>query len=448
MTIAYLVLYVLAISAVAYWLSLRNSKEDFIIAGRNRPTYQVMLSKTAASVGVGFFLVYTAYTYQYGWPVMLLLIFFAISYFVFAYWAVPQIYKYAKEQSFVTMGDYVAHRYTKPNVGVLVDLLVVLVSFVWLLGGFIGGIKVVAHFVEITYVGALLVTLVLVGGYLLLSGFRVVIITDIIQVGIMVALFGLLIVSLGNTTSITEILVTAAEPAPIGLMAGIAIFGFFSIFNSPDRFQLIYSARSLDAARRGTAWGIVPFAAMFVPLLIVGLYMRSVNASLDADTVFLLFLEQFGNPAFLSFASVMLVAGLMSTADTWIYAIASHLRNGLSRIRDKTAALEVHSLRIMVIAVVVALGVCAFFFRDLVATSILGAVLMVITSVPMFYTFLNGKYYERFVLSVLGGVVGAAVGVVSIGIEPSALMFPFLGSVVTLLIPISFTKRITSLLRF
>ena len=344
------------------------------------------------------------------------------------------------------MGDFVGNKFNSIKTGAFLDFITAVVGLIWVVAGFVGGIKVVSHFVDISYVSALFITLILIGGYILLSGYRVVLITDVVQAVVIFGLLGLIMVALGLSVDLTEVIQTVTEPVPITLMFGIAIYGFFSIFGSADRYQLIYSAKNLHAARRGMAWGIVPFTVAFVPIVIIGLFMRLQDVSLDPDIIFLTFLNEYSAPALLPFASVMLVAGLMSTADTWIYAIASHLQNAFNKWRKQTQGqsikLSVSSLRKMVVMVLVAMGISSFFFRELITLAILSAIISLVVSVPMLYVISNGKYTRRFVAATILGILGAIGGVAIFGSVPAVAPIPIIFSAIGLLIPISLLDKI------
>jgi len=62
----YLVLYILALFAISFYVSRRQTTEDFLISGRNRGGWQILFSKFAAGIGAGYFITYTGFAYEYG----------------------------------------------------------------------------------------------------------------------------------------------------------------------------------------------------------------------------------------------------------------------------------------------------------------------------------------------------------------------------------------------
>lgn len=442
MTYYLLGVYILSIFAIAWWCAKANTKDDYLIAGRNRPMWQILLSKTAGSIGVGFFLLYTGYGYQFGWPITLLLVFQIISAVVFAYWAVPKIYRYAREKQFLTMGDFVGDQLQSMRTGAFLDFVTSAVGFLWVVAGFVGGVKVVADILVLSYEQSLVLAVLLVGGYILVSGYRVVLATDVVQV---VAIFGLLsvmVLTLVTSVDVSAVSATFAESLPVTLIVGIVIFGFFTIFGTADRYQLIYSATSEQAARNGLLWSVVPFCIAFVPLVFVGLFMRMQGTAYDPDTVFLTFINQFTYTELASAAGVMLVAGLMSTADTWVYATASHWQVAWNKWRKEARSISISSLQTTILVCMVLMGVVSFFFRDLLGLAIFSAAILVALSVPMLYVIGGGSSSIRFVSTVLVSVAGVIVAALMLGVIPELVILPIIIGAISLLLPLRWFTRV------
>lgn len=447
MTLTLLLSYISIVLGIAWWYARHNTKEDFLIAGRNRPTWQILLSKTASSIGVGFFLLYTGYGYQFGWPIALLLVFQIASALVFAYWVVPKIYRHAHEQNFLTMGDYVGHQLQSIKTGAFLDFVTSAVGFIWVIAGFVGGVKVIADILALTYEQSLVLAVIFIGAYILISGYKVVLATDVVQMVVIIGLLIILMTSLTSAVDVSAVSSTLAESLPIPLIGGIAIFGFFTIFGTADRYQLIYSAKSEKAARNGLLWSVVPFSLAFLPLVFIGLFMRMQGTDFDPDTVFLTFINQFTSPEIASLAGVMLVAGLMSTADTWIYASASHWQTAWNKWQDREGGLSVTSLQYTIIVCMVLMGLFSFFFRDLLGLAIFSAAILVAMSVPMLYVIGGGKYPVRFIFTTTVSALGVVGGAVALGVIPELVILPILLGSVCLLVPVKWLSHINKIVK-
>ncbi len=434
--------YTATILGLAWWYSRHNTHEDFVIAGRNRPMWQILLSKTAAAIGVGFFLIYTGYGYQFGWPITLLLVFQIISALVFAYWAVPKIYRYAREKQFLTMGDYCGSQLQSPRAGAVMDFLTTLAGFIWVGAGFIGGIKVVSEILSLTYEQALMVSLVIVGTYIILSGYRAVLATDVVQVIVILALLIIVSGSLIQSVDFASVVATAAEPLPIPLIVGIVIFGFFTIFGMADRYQLIYSAKSERAAQQGLLWSVLPFSLAFIPLVFIGLFMRQTAPGLDGDLVFITFLTEHSTESLAAIAGVMLVAGLMSTVDTWVYATASHSYQAWQRWHLRETSLSITTLRYLILIVLAVMGIFSYLFRDLLEVAIFSAATLIAFSTAMLYVISDGTVVSRFYTTIATSFIGLLGGSIVLGIIPELVIIPLLTGALGLLIPVRLLDRL------
>ena len=96
----YLGLYIALLLIISWWVSRKQSKEDFLISGRNRGGWQIFASKFAAAIGAGYFIVYTGFAYEYGVATFTLVLGTIIGYLLFAYWAAPRIHDKSKEKKF------------------------------------------------------------------------------------------------------------------------------------------------------------------------------------------------------------------------------------------------------------------------------------------------------------------------------------------------------------
>ena len=73
------------------------------------------------------------------------------------------------------------------------------------------------------------------------------------------------------------------------------------------------------------ALAVIPIIVMVLLLLIIGLYVHSLNPNLDPDLVFIKLFFEYLPETFVSIKTLLFLAGLMSSADTEVYNITSHL---------------------------------------------------------------------------------------------------------------------------
>jgi Na+/proline symporter len=115
----------------------------------------------------------------------------------------------------------------------------------------VGGAKIL-EFLNITsYEYAVVLTSVVVVVYIIIAGFRVVMITDMIQAVIIFSFMILILFNLSIDTVIQSLKEIEMTEMPAALMVGFFIYGFFSLFSSPDRFPLIFASESCKDAKKG-----------------------------------------------------------------------------------------------------------------------------------------------------------------------------------------------------
>jgi hypothetical protein len=113
---------------------------------------------------------------------------------------------------------------------------------------------------------------------------------------------------------------------------------------------------------------------------------------------------------------LLFFAGLMSSADTNVFAVASH-GAFLSTANDKVKATKQ-----LTALVVVAATLIAYFWRDIVDISIIGAALRITLAIPMMYIISRGNNTGRFMTSTLLGVLALLLGWVFLGAEPEIIL--------------------------
>ena len=428
MLFLYLALYVMCLLGVSWYVSRADSSEGFLIADRNRKWWTIALSKFAGAIGVGYFVAYTGYAYEYGFGVYLILIGTLFGYMLFGLWAAPRLYAHSREKRFYTQGDFVEHATGSSTARQVANWCASAVAFSWLMVGIVGGAKIISHFGLMSYELALVLTVGIVLSYIFIAGFRAVLATDVLQSFIIVTLIALLVWVIVEGVGVQTVLATQAGTLDAGTALGFLLFGLFAIFSSSSFYQLVYAARSARTAQLGITVAIVPIVGIATLLLMVGLFMFAQNPNLDSGVVFLEALAGFLPAALIPVGIVLFFAGLMSSADTSIYSIASHtvLSRSVSRLHP------VRDIRIATLvlgAVAVAIG---FFFRDVVDVTLFAAATSIVLSPGMLYLIAGGASAYRFLGSVVVSVVGLVVGISVFGLEPVFILLILAAGIVGL----------------
>lgn len=411
--------YVVVLMVLSWIVSRRQNEEDFFIAGRRRGGWQILASKFAAAIGAGYFITYTGFAYEYGPGVFSLVIGIVVGYFVFAYWASPKIYGGSKEKKFYTMGDFVRDRTGSGAAKNLANAVSMVILFAWLLTGIIGGAKIIDDFGFLSYDVAVFLTASVVLVYILLAGFRAVILTDALQSFIIIALLAFVTFGMVGSGGLAEVLTSQNAGIDFSAALGFFLFGVLGVFSYSDRYQLSYAAKDGKNLKHGIGLAIIPVMIVAFLLLIIGNFVSSKIPGLDSGLVFTEALKNFLHPSLLPLAVVLFFAGIMSSADTNVYGISSHYADSAGKWNVKT-------IRKATVFLMAAVSILAISFPDVVDASLVAGAVTLTLSFPMIYLFFNGKKPFRFVASCMGGIAGMILGISIFGLEPIAAVFPAL----------------------
>lgn len=424
-----LIVYALLLIALSAWFSKDTNEDEFFVAGRKVSASRLMVSKFAGAIGVSTFITYTGYAYQFGFGIFALLIGVVVGYSLFAFWAAPILNRLGTANRFVSQGDFVKFKTNNERTRTMTNEITVVIQFFWILLALVGGAKVIEEFNLMTYHYALAFTSIVVLIYILLSGLKAVILTDIIQSVIIICFLSVLVFYFVNPLSDSSFLQhESVKKIRPGQVIGLLLYGSLSVFGMADRFQLSYAAKSPSAARNGMAMAILPVLLVAGLLLMTGLYYLSQHAGVDPDLVFLnVMLEQLPQ-TFIPLLMVLFFAGLMSSADTSVFAVSLHLSELIPSDN------KIRTARWVTVLTVVLAVVLASFWRSIVEITIVGAAMKLILAVPIIYLLRGGENGGRYIGSMIGGVMGLAGGLVFFGPEPQLAITVLLGTLIGLLI--------------
>jgi len=407
--------YILLLLIVTYFITRKQTEEDFLISGRNRGGWQILASKFAASIGAAYFITYTGFAYEYGTGVLTLLLGIVFGFLIFAYWAAPKIHRPSKVNKFYTIGDYVYYQTKSKKARLTANILSSAILFSWLLVTIIGGAKIINDFGFLSYGAGVLITGLVVLAYILLAGHKGVLITDVIQsviIGILLIVITYGIVGAKNLGALFSVQTGGVD---IGTAIGFLLYGIFSTYSLSDRYQLAFAAKTENKLKHGLGLAVIPILFAATLLLLIGLFMAMNQPGLDSGLVFTEALKNFLPLALLPWAIMLFFAGIMSSADTNIYAIASHYAASVKGNFVKT-------IRKATVGLVIITALIALIWADIVDVSIFGGLISLTLSFPMIYLIFNGRNTSRFLGSIVGGLIGLVLGIAFVGLEPVVVL--------------------------
>ncbi len=428
-------LYLLSMIGIG-WIGRRKRQDDsladFYLAGRSMGLVVLFLTLYATQYSGNTLFGYTGKTYWIGfaWTVSVLFMFSIIpGYLLFA----PRLVALARKQNFITPGDYISHRFKSGFLTLLCTLLMI-----YALGNYtLAQLKAMGAAVEGLTDGAvpsaygIIALAIIMVIYETLGGMRSVAWTDVIQGGVLLTGFAVLLFLIpglgGGFTAVVE-KIGQLDPSKVEVpswegcntwISYVLLLGCGAAIY-PQAIQRLYASRSLQVLKRSLAlMAFMPLTTTLIAL-ICGLTAFVVLPGLDrgeTDQVLarLCALIMSGSPlgywlVVMIFAAIL--AALMSTADSALLSISSMITRDIyqpyfkphSKEAELTRVGKLSSWVIIAVLVVIAIGTEKTLIRLLeLKFEIL------IQIVPCFFL---GLYWQRLssrsvLLGMLAGLVVA-----------------------------------------
>ena len=338
--------YLLSLLLIGY-LGKKASKEqslnDFYLAGRNMGLFVLFLTLYATQYSGNTLIGFAGQAYRQGFTTLVAVTFMISvigAYLIFA----PKLYRLSREHNFITIGDYIQHRF---NSRVLTTFAVILCMVA--LGNYIlTNLKAIGYVTEIitdsrvSFAAGIIGLSVIMVIYETLGGLRSVAWTDVIQglilLGGVIFLFIAIEYQYGGVSSTSEFLINSKPEfwaPPDGEQKikwlSVLLIVFLGIPIYPQAIQRIYAARSEKTLKNSfKIMAFMPLVTTFVIVMagVIGISMFPDLDRLGSEKVVLLILEDLttkiplvGILLVLFMAAVM--AAIMSTIDSALLAISS-----------------------------------------------------------------------------------------------------------------------------
>ena len=328
-----------------------NSLKDFYLAGSGVGFLVLVLTLYATQYSGNTLFAFTGKTFRIGYAWLMSVHFMTaiiVVYLVFA----PKLHRLAKRESFITPADFLEHRFSHRPYTVLASITMVLAIGNYLLaqltamGLLLQGMTTFEP--QTAFVTGVILLAVIMLVYETLGGFRAVAWTDMIQGGILMVGFAILLFVVldhfGGLAKSFETLKEAkpekvATPNELGIRQWFSYIIVVGIGGAlyPQAIQRIYAARSNKVLRNGVAtMAFLPLTASLIAVLVGVTAAASTAPELaalkdaDSDRVFgeicRIVMEK---SVFHRWLVVVLLsavlAALMSTADSVLLSVSSML---------------------------------------------------------------------------------------------------------------------------
>lgn len=285
-----LIAYAVVLVAVGMFLSRKvKSAGDFFVAGRSLPPGLIFATFLAANIGAGSTVGATGRGFTQGLSAVWWVGSAGLGSLVLAFFIGPRIYRLAREHHFLTVGDFLEHRYNRHVrlflgatlwLGCLFILAGQLIAIAWILNVTAGLSKPL---------GCALGGLV-IAAYFSTGGLRTAAWLHVIQMAVKMAGFVIAVPwalhAVGGWSALTAI--PAPPPgyfSPVGIGTS-GVLGYIAIFMpnffiAPGLLQKLYGARDESAVRTGVGWqGVVLLLYAVLPALL-GMIARQAFPHLD-----------------------------------------------------------------------------------------------------------------------------------------------------------------------
>jgi SSS family transporter len=349
------------------WLGYRARREDtlrdFYLAGRGFGVVVLFLTLYATQYSGNSVFGVAGATYRLGYT-WLISVHYMLAIIVFYLTFAPRLRERARDRAYLTPADYLRDRFGSEALCLLASIVMIVALSNYLLaqlmtmGRALQGLS--GSYGDIAYdYGVIGLALVMVI-YGTLGGIRAIAWTDVIQGGVLMIGFLLLILLLrsefGPLNDAADVILSSggadkiARPAAAKLrewLSYILIIGMGAALY-PQAIQRIYAARSRSALNRSLAiMAFLPFGTAFIAV-IAGIYALAYVPGLEGaatDQVLSRLLRSIQAGSLFGYAFVVLIfsailAALMSTADSAMLSISSMFTKDIYAVRMNRQAAE------------------------------------------------------------------------------------------------------------
>jgi len=353
--LVFMALYLGSLIVIGFWGRLKKKEDslsDFYLAGRNMGLFVLFLTLYATQYSGNTLVGYAGKAYREGYTVLVSVTFMMSvigGYLLFA----PRLYRLSRKFKFITVGDYIQHRYNSRTLTVIAVFLLI-----FALGNFIlTNLKAMGHIVEastggqIPFVyGVLALSLIMVV-YETLGGLRSVAWTDVIQGIILLLGCALIFIAIeyqyGGLSSTADYYINNREQAwapptweEKRVWLSTLLIVIFGISIYPQAIQRIYAAKNERTLKRSLQIMVfMPLITTFF-IVVIGIVGSSQIPGLDkngSEEVILYLLSDIADKiqgidyVIILFITAA-VAAIMSTVDSALLAISSLFTQDLYRI--------------------------------------------------------------------------------------------------------------------
>jgi len=428
--IALMIMYFVALLIIGYFTSKKQKDEDYLIADRKLNAWSTMMTLNATKTG-SILILFTAFVYLWGFSAIWFFIGIISGVFLF----IPFALKLKEEDSrYYTLADYFRCNYGKKS-AYFASVLTIFFMFGFLVVNLIAGAKIFTFFTGMSFWISSLIIMAIVLTYLVLSGYRAVVKTDVLQYFAIFFIMLILAVLLFSGS-----LIPASEwnffSADLITIIGFFIVGLFVPFASPEIWQRVYSAKGKKEVIRGFLGSIVPYGIVAFLLALIALTVKINFPDVNPDVALIHGFANMLPPGILGISLVLLFSAIMSTIDTYAFTAASSIVNDFVKSTRKDM---VKRMRIVITLVLILAVITAIAIQDLILGTYIFISLSMVLSVVVLATWIKKSIKQRsllfgFIIGIMASLVFLIIGIVKGDVSPTIVVVSLIASVIGVVI--------------
>lgn len=338
----WMVLYGLSLLLIGIWQARTTSFEKYLVNNRSTGTWLLVATTLATFVGGGTSMGLITMGYESGFAAVGIGIAYVIGFFIVARFA-RKIHRIGVKKNIYSFPQFLNKSYlsqSEKGFSKLFSLIVtgvnITIFFALLSAQFVGMASLLKFVLGMGYETSAILSCLIVVGYTSVAGLSGVIITDLLQFVIIVAMIVAIFIPgvMVDTENLTLLKTLPANMLDgtyygIGFLIGLQLFIAPSVLVRMDIWQRMLAAKSDQVARKMniiSGLGMLPFYIIF-PLVGMAVRLRF-GGDLQTEDATYVFLERHVSGFMMGFAVVGLLSVLMSSASAFLNVVA------ISAVRD------------------------------------------------------------------------------------------------------------------
>jgi Na+/proline symporter len=362
-----------AISFVGRGGSKPETEEEYLIGSREITDWRLAATIASGIVGGGVILVFPEYAFKYGLSALWIVagIFAGTLCTLFVARAFKPL---ADRQKFYSLPDFYLFNWGR-RAGFLATLAVVLWTLGFIVLQLICSGLLLRQMTGLPYWAGVAIAAATVASYLITSGFRAVVLTDLFQYGaLLLLLFILFPIALVKVDLFSAYRVALKQSLDWGDAIGFFLLGGLNVVVGADLWQRIYAAKSPSHARRGIQYAAVSILFAGLLLMIPSISINLLPSAGHIQSEYGAFAESLKLllPHWLfGFGLVGALATVIATLDTMVFILAVSISHDIKvRQLNSPSSDRVRTIRFAILIALILGAAISIMLPNLLQTGI------------------------------------------------------------------------------